>query len=56
MKQQTATAKPTKPVDWDVVCERTRQRCNSLTEKEREHLQDEALRIIYGQPRKALTA
>ena len=52
MKQQSATAKPKKPVDWDAVCERTRQRCNNLTEKERERLQDEALRIIYGQPRK----
>ena len=48
MKQQSATAKPKKPVDWDAVCERTRQRCNKLTETERKDLLEEGLKIIYG--------
>ncbi len=48
MKQQSATAKPKKQVDWDAVCERTRQRCNNLTEKEREELLEAGLKIIYG--------
>ena len=40
--------KPKKQVDWDAVCERTRQRCNKLTEEERKELLEEGLKIIYG--------
>lgn len=51
--------KPTMPkakkIDWDKVCEETRQRCNKLSDQERERLEEEALRIIYGNPAKAAT-
>jgi hypothetical protein len=54
MKQKAAALKRSKkPIDWDAVGERARQQCNRLTEEQREHLQEEALQIIYGQPRKA---
>jgi hypothetical protein len=54
MKKKTAASKQSKkPIDWDAVSERTRQRCNRLTDEQRERLEDEALQIIYGQPRKA---
>jgi hypothetical protein len=53
MKRKAAALKPSKkPIDWDAVGESARQQCNRLTEEQREHLQDEALQIIYGQPRK----
>jgi len=47
MKKRTAT-KPRPKIDWDAVCEQTRQRCNKLSEEEMRRYQDEALRIIYG--------
>ena len=47
MKKKAATAKG-KKIDWDAVCERTRQRCNKLSEEERHRLRAEALRIIYS--------
>ena len=48
MKRKSAPAKPKKQVDWDAVAERTRQRCNKLTEEERKELLEAGLRIIYG--------
>ena len=52
MKKRAAT-KATPKIDWDVVCEQTRQRCNKLSEEEMRRYQDEALRIIYGAHGKA---
>ncbi len=52
-------AKPAKKglrrVDWNKVAEETRQRCNRLTDAEREHYELMALRIIYGANAKAAT-
>lgn len=47
MKKKPANVKA-KPIDWEAVCERTRQRCNKLSDGERRRLRDEALRIIYS--------
>lgn len=52
MKKKPAALKA-KKIDWGKVCEETRQRCNRLTEEERERLETEALRIIYGHSAKA---
>ncbi len=35
-------------IDWDAVCERTRQRCNKLSDSRRKELVDVALGIIYS--------
>lgn len=35
------------------AAERTRQRCNKLSEKEMKHLREKALAIIYGHDAKA---
>jgi len=48
MTKKSAHPKPRKKIDWDAVCERTRQRCNKLTEEEREHYHEVALSLIYG--------
>ena len=48
MKKELDTRKSKKKIDWDVACERTRQRCNKLTDDERHELLEEALRLIYG--------
>lgn len=42
-------------IDWDKVGEETRQRCNKLSDEERERLEEQALRMIYGNPPKAAT-
>ena len=42
-------------IDWDKVSEATRHRCNRLSDEERERLEAEALRVIYGNPPKAAT-
>lgn len=47
MKKKPAIAKA-KAIDWEAVCERTRQRCNKLSEEEHRRLRNEALRIIYS--------
>jgi len=36
-----------KKIDWDAECERTRQRCNRLSDDERRALREKALRLIY---------
>jgi hypothetical protein len=52
MKQKPATSK-VKRIDWESVCERTRQRCNKLSDEERRRYRAEALRIIYSADAKA---
>jgi hypothetical protein len=47
MKKKTATSQVRK-VNWEAVCERTRQRCDKLSDDERRQLHEEALRIIYS--------
>ncbi len=47
MKQKPARSKA-KRIDWEAVCERTRRRCNKLSEEERRRYRTEALRIIYS--------
>ena len=37
-----------KPVNWEAVCERTRQVGNKLSDEERRRLKDKALQIIYS--------
>ena len=54
MKQKPATSKARK-IDWEAVCERTRQRCNKLSEEERRRYRGEALRIIYSADAEATT-
>jgi hypothetical protein len=54
MKKKSGGLKAGK-TDWDKVCEETRQRCNKLSDEERERLEEQALRIIYGHPPKAAT-
>lgn len=46
MKRASVTKQ--KPVDWETVCERTRQAGNKLSEEERRRLKDKALQIIYS--------
>jgi len=48
MKKAVATSKSEKKIDWEAVCERTRQHCNKLSDKERRQLLEEGLRIIHG--------
>jgi hypothetical protein len=48
MKTKRTVTKTKKKIDWDEVCERTRQRCNKLSDEENERLLQEGLRIIYG--------
>lgn len=48
MKKKIATSKEKQPIDWDAVCERTRQRCNKLSPEARRRLRTQALRIIYA--------
>lgn len=52
MKNKAAKRKG-KQIDWEAVCERTRQRCNKLSKEELHRLEAEALRIIYGADAKA---
>ena len=52
-KKPVATRK--KPIDWETVCERTRQRCNKLSDEERRRLRDVAFRIIYSADAQAPT-
>ncbi|MBE0541328.1 MAG: hypothetical protein IH623_08080 [Verrucomicrobia bacterium] len=47
MKKTSETTRR-KPIDWEAVCERTRQRCNQLSDEERRRLKDKALQIIYS--------
>jgi hypothetical protein len=35
-------------IDWEAVCEQTRQRCNKLSSEERRNLREKALRLIYS--------
>jgi hypothetical protein len=35
-------------IDWDSISEQTRQRCNKLTNEQRQRLRADALRIIYS--------
>ncbi len=37
-----------KKIDWEAVCEQTRQRCNRLSDEERRNLRGKALRLIYS--------
>jgi hypothetical protein len=37
-----------KKIDWEAVCEQTRQRCNGLSNDERRSLREKALRLIYS--------
>ena len=37
-----------KKIDWETVCEQTRQRCNKLSDEERRSLREKALRLIYS--------
>lgn len=46
--KKTSAATKRKVIDWETVCERTRQRCNKLSEEERRRLKDRALQIIYS--------
>ena len=55
MKKQPITTKSKKKIDWDAVCERTRQRCNKLSEEERHRFRAETLRIIYSADAEAPT-
>jgi hypothetical protein len=48
VKPKSAKAKPAPKIDWDKVAEENRQRCNTLTDEEREHYEALALRMIYG--------
>jgi hypothetical protein len=48
MKKAVAPSKTGEKIDWDSVCERTRQRCNKLSDEERQQLLEEGLRIING--------
>ena len=45
-------ASKAKKIDWEAVCERTRQRCNRLSEQERRRFRAEALRIVNGSEKK----
>jgi hypothetical protein len=47
MNKKKVTAKR-KTIDWDAVCEETRQRGNKWSDEQRRALLDEGLRIIYG--------
>jgi hypothetical protein len=38
----------TKAVDWEVVAEETRRRCNKLSEQDRRRYRAEALRLVYN--------
>ena len=44
-----------KRIDWDKVCEQTRQRCNKLSDDERRQLRAKALHLIYRSDAKAAT-
>ena len=55
MKKSGAPLKAQKQIDWDTVCERTRQRCNKLTDEQRRRLQAKALQIIYNADEQAAT-
>ena len=35
-----------KPIDWEAVCEQTRQRCNKLSDDERRSLREKARLLI----------
>ncbi len=37
-----------KKIDWEAVCEQTRQQCNKLSEEDRRSLREKALRLIYS--------
>jgi hypothetical protein len=41
-------AAASKKIDWETVCEQTRQRCNKLSDDERRGLREKALRLIYS--------
>ncbi len=53
MKAKSLASKA-KKIDWEAVCERTRQRCNRLSEQERRRFRAEALRIVNGSVKKKL--
>ena len=53
--KKKAVAPRKKPIDWDAVCEATRQRCNKLTDEERRRYREHALRLIYSADAEATT-
>jgi len=53
MKKTTVKAKSQPEIDWEAACERTRQRCNKLSDEERRRLRAQALKIIYSADAKA---
>jgi hypothetical protein len=48
MKKKPSVSKPVKLSDLDAACERNRQACNKLSDEERRHYRDLALRTIYS--------
>ena len=48
MKKKSAKQQEREHDEIIAACERTRQRCNKLTDEERRRLRDRALAIIYG--------
>jgi hypothetical protein len=48
MKKTSVKPKSQPEIDWEAVCERTRQRCNKLSDEERRRLRAQALKIIYS--------
>ena len=44
-----------KKTNWEAECERTRQRCNKLSEDERRCLREKALSLIYSSNAQAPT-
>lgn len=55
MKSSKSKKKPARKGDWNRIAEETRQRCNLLTDEERERYELQALKIIYGSNAKAPT-